>query len=103
MSSNRGGQAACQCGSCGTSGPVMGFRYCMVASRTNSNLLCYTVAVAVASITESSWKCRKPAARAVEAEVEAEVAAGHLLGLVKYLQILLSLNLPNGNLQVKLL
>lgn len=44
--------------------------------------------VALASIIESSWKCRKPAARAVEAEVEAEVAAGHLLGLVRNLQIL---------------
>lgn len=44
--------------------------------------------VALASIIESSWKCRKPAARAVEAEVEAEVAAGHLFGLVRNLQIL---------------
>ena len=43
-------------------------------------LHCYST---VASIIESSWKCRKPAARAVEAEVEAEVAAGHLLGLVR--------------------
>ena len=88
MSSNRRGQAAFQCGSCGTSGPVMGFRYGIVGSGTNANLLCYTVTVAVASIIESSWKCRKPAARAVEAEVEAEVAAGHLFGLVRNLQIL---------------
>ena len=82
MSSNRRGQAAFQCGSCGTSGPVMGCRV-LHGWEWNECELATLLQVAVASIIESSWKCRKPAARAVEAEVEAEVAAGHLLGLVR--------------------